>query len=233
MQRIAKSWLAEFWKENRILLLFIGFVVIPVKSSLADWNWVPTGSMKPNILEGDLIFINKAAYDVRVPLTLNRLSKHDDPKRGDIVVCLSPEDGTRLVKRVVAVPGDTIELRHNHLYINDQAASFRFADPKFPAGVEPRLRQCSNFAEEMVGGSSRTIMETPSLPGRHRNLARQRLQAGQYYLMGDNRDNSRDSREFGPVGRHLILGKATNVLVSFNKLDGLKPRFGRWLSGLK
>ena len=93
-----KKLLYKYWKEYRSIVILVVFVIIPVKSSLADWNWVPTGSMNPTILEGDLIFVNKAAYDLRIPLTLHRLAKWSDPQRGDIVVCFSPEDGIRLVK---------------------------------------------------------------------------------------------------------------------------------------
>lgn len=78
------------WKEWRLTIFFIVFVVIPAKSSVADWNWVPTGSMNPTILEGDLLFVNKLAYGLRLPLTLYRLTKWSDPQRADIVICFSP-----------------------------------------------------------------------------------------------------------------------------------------------
>jgi len=107
-----RKFVQRLWKEWRITVLFIVFVVIPVKSSLADWNWVPTGSMNPTILEGDLIYVNKVAYDLRFPLTDYRLARWSDPERGDIVICFSPEDGTRLVKRVVGLPGETVEMRN-------------------------------------------------------------------------------------------------------------------------
>ena len=82
---------------------------------MADLNWVPTGSMNPTILEGDCLLVNKAAYDLRVPLTFQRVARWAEPERGDIVICFSPTDGTRLVKRVIGLPGDTLELRDNDL----------------------------------------------------------------------------------------------------------------------
>ncbi|MFH1719525.1 MAG: signal peptidase I, partial [Planctomycetota bacterium] len=94
-----KKFICGMWKECRFVVLFTILVVVPVKSSLADWNWVPTGSMKPTILEGDLIYVNKVAYDLRFPLTMHRIARWSDPQRGDVVVCFSPDDGTRLVKR--------------------------------------------------------------------------------------------------------------------------------------
>src|SRR5436853_4058429 len=112
------------WREWVRPLGLVAIIVFPLKSALADWNWVPTGSMKPTILEGDLVFVNKLAYDLKVPFTLQRLAAWDDPARDDIAVFFSPYDGQRLVKRVVAVPGDTIELRNNVLLLNGQALKY-------------------------------------------------------------------------------------------------------------
>ncbi|HEX7807119.1 MAG TPA: signal peptidase I, partial [Thermoanaerobaculia bacterium] len=91
--------------EIRIFALMI-LIVSSLRSVLADWNDVPTGSMKPTIQEGDRVVVNKLAYDLKVPFTTINIVKWDDPHRGDIVVLFSPVDGVRLVKRVVAVPGD-------------------------------------------------------------------------------------------------------------------------------
>ena len=93
-----KARLLKIWREWRNTALVFGLVVVPVKSVLADLNWVPTGSMNPTILEGDLVYINKAAYDLRVPLTLSRVAEWSDPDRGDVVVFFSPGDETRMVK---------------------------------------------------------------------------------------------------------------------------------------
>ena len=96
------------WREWWLSICLILFLAVPIKSSLADLNWVPTGSMNPPILEGVFVLVNKAAYDLRVPLTLQRLAKWADPERGDIVICFSPDDGTRLIKRVIGLPGDIL-----------------------------------------------------------------------------------------------------------------------------
>jgi len=131
--------LRKTWKEWRLTILIIVFVIIPVKSSLADWNWVPTGSMNPTILEGDLVFVNKLAYGLRFPLTLHRLAHWSDPKRGEIVICFSPEDGTRLVKRVIGEPGDVIEMKNNILYINGDPVSYSAAEAKYSQELSDRL----------------------------------------------------------------------------------------------
>src|SRR5512142_358152 len=122
----ARAW----WKQEIRPLLIVALVVCSVRSSLADWNDVPSGSMKPTILEGDRVFVNKLAYDLRVPFTYVRLRRWADPVRGDIVVLISPHDGKRLVKRVVGTPGDTVELRDDRLIVNGHAATYAPADPR-------------------------------------------------------------------------------------------------------
>src|SRR5258708_31927955 len=102
-----KSGLIKAWREYRGFALFIILMII-FRSALADWNVVPTGSMKPTILEGDRILVNKLAYDFRVPLTHIALYRFADPSRGDIVVFDSRAADTRLVKRVIGLPCDIV-----------------------------------------------------------------------------------------------------------------------------
>src|ERR1051325_11375128 len=111
LRKRAQHW----WRKEIRPLLILALVVFSLRSSLADWSDVPTGSMKPTILEGDRIYVNKLAYDLKIPFTTRHIAEWDNPHRGDIVVFYSPHDGTRLVKRVIGVPGDTIELRQDQL----------------------------------------------------------------------------------------------------------------------
>src|SRR5678815_2482625 len=113
-----RSRALRLWKKEIRPLLLVALVVFAARSSLADWNDVPTGSMRPTILEGDRIFVNKLAYDLKVPFTTLHLAEWGNPQRGDIVVFFSPHDEKRLVKRVIGLPGDTVELRDNTLVIN-------------------------------------------------------------------------------------------------------------------
>src|SRR3982074_1519688 len=106
---------SQRWWHELCQTLLIALVLFSIRSSFADWNDVPSGSMKPTILEGDRVYVNKLAYDLKVPFTTIHLLTWAHPGRGDIVVFYSPYDGQRLVKRVIGLPGDTIELRNNNL----------------------------------------------------------------------------------------------------------------------
>ncbi|MHC4619205.1 MAG: signal peptidase I [Planctomycetota bacterium] len=228
----AKKFICRLWREYRLTIFFIIFVVIPAKSSLADWNWVPTGSMNPTILEGELIYVDKLAYDLRFPLTLRRLAKWSDPQRGDIVICFSPEDGTRLVKRVAGQPGDTIELKNNRLFLNGLPLSYAPVDPRYTKYLSPRQKRTSVLATEDLNGISHAVMSTPAVPAR-RNFGPLTVPEGHYFVLGDNRDNSKDSRFFGLVKRQAIVGKARGIILSFDITDKYQPRFERFLDSLE
>ncbi|MBU2515289.1 signal peptidase I [bacterium] len=110
-------------QENRILVLFI-LLMICFRSALADWNTVPTGSMKPTIVEGDRVWVKKLAYDLRIPFTAVSLHQISNPKRGDIITFDSKSAGVTLVKRVIGLPEDTVEMVNNRLIINGKPASY-------------------------------------------------------------------------------------------------------------
>ena len=205
-------------------------VVAPLKSAVIDWNWVPTGSMKPTIVEGDLVFVNKLAYDLRIPFTTRHLATWSDPQRGDIVVCLSPKDRTRLVKRVVGLPGDVIEMRQEVLFVNGTAQSYAQQD----AGPYRRdIFEDSRavVAVEHLGPVDHLVMALPSRLAL-RTFGPTMLGVGEYFMMGDSRDNSEDSRFFGPIPRKNVLGRATAVLASFDTSRFLLPRVKRFGSSL-
>ena len=220
------------WRQWRLTVFFIVFIVIPAKSSLADWYWVPTGSMNPTILEGDMIFVNKAAYDLRFPLTLYRAAQWSEPERGDIVVCFSPEDGTRLVKRVIGLPGDTLEMKDNRLVINSRPVRYSNPDREHACELSPDLQGPCVLATEHLEGADHLVMAVPALPAR-RDYGPLAIPAGYYFVLGDNRDCSRDSRFFGLVERKLIVGKAKGTVVSFDITDKYQPRLKRFFEPLQ
>jgi len=229
---IPKKFVSRTWRQWRRTVFFIVFVVIPIKSSLADWNWVPSGSMNPTILEGDLIFVNKVAYDLRVPLTMRRLAKWSDPQRGDIVICFSPEDGVRLVKRVIGQPGDTIEMRENTLFLNGERLDYTTIDSEYMEYLSGKFKRRCTIAMENLDGINHEVMSMPSVAA-IRNFGPVTVPDNCYFVMGDNRDGSKDSRYFGFVERRLIIGKAKGVIGSFNITGNFLPRFERFFSCLK
>jgi signal peptidase I len=205
-------------------------IVAPIKSAIADWNWVPSGSMKPTIMEGDLVAINKLAYDFKVPFTLVRLAEWSQPANGDIVVFFSPKDGTRLVKRVIASPGDTIEMRNNILFRNGERLRYTISDSHaFPREIYEDLHPV--VAKENDGSTTHWVMALPSRRA-VRDFSPVTVPPGKYFMMGDSRDNSFDSRFFGVVDGKQIVGRASRVILSFDRNHYYVPRIRRSFSSL-
>ncbi len=217
-----------FWREWVKPLFIAAAIVLPFKSAIADWNWVPSGSMKPTILEGDLVLVNKLAFDLKIPFTLRRIAAWSDPMRDDVVVFFSPHDGQRLVKRVVGVPGDRIELRNGILFRNGVAMTYE------PVPVARFKREIYEVATPLIDrersdSGSHLVLSLPNRAGM-RDFAEMTVPEGSYFMMGDSRDNSFDSRFYGVVERKQIVGKAGRVVLSFDKNHSYQPRWGRTLA---
>ncbi|MDB6092634.1 MAG: signal peptidase [Verrucomicrobia bacterium] len=226
-----KKRLHRFWREWLFPAALFLAIMSPLRSAILDWNWVPTGSMKPTILEGDLVLVNKLAYDLKVPFTTHHLAQWGDPVRGDIAVFYSPKDGTRLVKRVVGLPGDTVELRDEILFINGVAQHYT------PTDSSPFLREVSEdkspvVAVEHLGECDHYVMALPHRVAL-RSFGPRVMPDHGYFMMGDSRDNSADSRFFGPVSRDQIVGRAGGVIASFDTSRYLLPRVSRFVHSLK
>jgi signal peptidase I len=217
----------KIWRDWLRPFAIVFAIVIPLKSAVADWNWVPSGSMKPSILEGELVFVNKLAYDLKVPFTTLHLSTWANPVRGDVVVFYSPADGTRLVKRVVGLPGDTVQLRNDVLYLNGLRQQYSSTDSA------PFLRDVFEDANPLVAIEHLEACDhyVMSLPGRQalRNFGPVLVPPDQYFMMGDSRDNSADSRFIGPVPRAAIVGRVPRVILSFDPSRYFLPRLQRFL----
>jgi signal peptidase I len=147
------------------------------------------------------------------------------------VVCFSPEDGTRLVKRIIGLPGDTVELKNNRLFLNGRGVSYGFIAPRYTRSVSAGQKEISILAEEDLDGAAHAVMSTPSIPAM-RDFGPVTVQEGSYFVLGDNRDKSRDSRFFGFIERKAIVGRARGVIVSFDITDKYQPRFKRFFDSL-
>jgi signal peptidase I len=219
-----------FIHANKGFILFLCLFGV-FRTAVADWNPVPSGSMRPNLLEGDVVFVNRLAFDVKLPLTDRIVAHTGEPQRGDVVTFSSPKDGTRLIKRLVALPGDVVEMRNEMLIINGQQARYDSLQQVMePAGTGqvPALR-----ISETVGGHVRRVQFVPQIDTPARNFGPATVPAGQYMMLGDNRDNSADSRFIGFVPRELLIGRAERVLVSADILENWGPRFDRFGKSLR
>lgn len=220
-------------KNNKGFLLFIVFLFV-FRGAIADWHPVPTGSMKPTILEGDVIWENKLAYDIQVPFTDISLLRTGEPQRGDIVVFTSAAAEKRMIKRLLGLPGDTIEVRNNRLFINGEAAKYTNDHDK---SLEPERdidKEKGVYELESLSDLEPHVIQTkPFITNPLQNFNKITIPKDNYFFMGDNRDNSADSRYYGLIPRSEIRGHATRILLSLNKNDSYKPRFERFLEALK
>lgn len=216
-----RHWL----KDKRGFLLFLlcfGFF----RTAIADWNPIPSASMKPTLLEGDVVFVNRLAYDLKLPLSdVILLGRLGEPRRGDVVTFSSPATGARLIKRIVALPGERVELRAGRLFIDGRAARYqalsRGDEQLAPGLVLPALR----LREQSAGaGAGHAVQYLEGITGARRDFGPVTVPAGQFFMLGDNRDNSEDSRFIGSVPREKLIGRAERVLVSADILGHWTPR---------
>lgn len=218
-----------FVRANKGFLMFIVLFGV-FRTAVADWNPIPSSSMRPNLLEGDVVFVNRLAYNIKLPLTDVVLARTGEPRRGDVVTFTSPTDGTRLIKRLLALPGDRVEMRNERLVIN---------------GVEQQYSVEELVQEPSAEGHMDALRMTEAVDGRrHRiQVLPQRLVARDfgpvtvpqdaYLMLGDNRDNSADSRYIGFVPRHLLIGRAERILVSADYQGNWMPRTERFGMSLR
>jgi signal peptidase I len=213
-------------RHNRgFLVLLLGFGLI--RTAVADYNPVPSGSMHPTILEGDVVLVNRLAYSVKLPLTDVVLARTGEPQRGDIVTFSSPRDGMRLIKRVIGLPGDRIQMRDKQLLVNGQPAHYARAAPGAARAKENGPLRLT----ETVGTRSYGIQW---LPGRDSapDFGPLTIPPDRYLVLGDNRDDSADSRFIGLVERRLLIGRAEAILVSADITTDWKPRPDRFVRSL-
>ena len=216
------DWTAGLFPVILIVFLLRSFLFEPFK--------IPSGSMIPTLLVGDLILVNKFHYGVRLPVINKKIIANHDPRRGDVVVFRYPKDtSVDYIKRVVGVPGDEVAYVNKRLTINGQPVA---EQPMSPYYDEDSLGYYQRFTENLLGVEHSILNNDSRPPGvipdstfPYRENCRYnaegvvcKVPAGHYFMMGDNRDNSQDSRYWGFVPDENIVGKAFFIWMNFGNL---------------
>lgn len=162
-------------------------------------------SAAPTLLLGDWVWVDHSAYDIRFPYCERVLLTRGDPALGELIPVLSPESGRLIFKRIAAVPGDLVAMREHHLIINGNPLSYTAINSAVFDRVPVENQLGSAFEIEVLGGHAHLITYTPG--SEKSSFPEMRVPPDHYFLLGDNRDQSLDSRVWGPVRREMIRGK--------------------------
>jgi signal peptidase I len=226
-----RAGVAQWLREWRGFLLFVALMLV-FRSVIADWNHVPSGSMRPTLLVGDRVVVDKLAYDLRLPFTFKRLSHHKDPQRGDIITFESSKDDKLLIKRVIGIPGDVVAMRNNLLSVNGETASYRPLSATEIDSLQLPDADMFNIFEERVQNHQRITMRLQYGPRDYRSFNPIRVPPDSYLVLGDNRDRSGDFRVLGFVARDRVLGRAHAVAFSLDYDNYYIPRGHRFAQSL-
>lgn len=187
-------------------------LVFSVRSFAYEPFRVPTGSLKPTIAVGDFLLVNKYQYGIRLPIVNKKIININEPKRGDIVVFHTPDKNYPpiMIKRVVGIPGDEIKYINKVLYVNGQQASQQYVTSATDSDDNQYSWPVNEMQENLLGVEHGIYQN----PDSRNDDFETTVPKGQYFMMGDNRDDSADSRFWGPLPEENIIGQATRVLVS-------------------
>ena len=211
------SSVKETFKNNLPFLLFL-VLMFSFRSSVADWYHVPSGSMEPTLQVGDRVVVDKAAYTLELPFTDIVIKNTGTIARGDIVIIDSTAADLRLIKRVIATEGDRVKLIKNRLYINGEHA-------------ELTALEAHTFYEEVLG--QRRIIALNPINNPVSSFNTVTVPKGHFLAMGDNRNNSVDSRYYGFIPVEEVQGKASSVAFSLDVANNYIPRKERFFTKLQ
>lgn len=199
------------------------FIVLILRSFIAEPFQIPSGSMIPTLEIGDFILVNKFTYGIRLPVVRTKVIEINKPKRGDVMVFFPPHRKQYFIKRVIGLPGDEINYINNELFVNGK---------KVPESLQARLpaaRPSFELLEESLGDVKHKIRKDIAYSEFYytqRYIRNYTVPEGHYFMMGDNRNQSSDSRVWGPVPEKNIVGKAFAIWMHWEGLTSL-PSFSR------
>ncbi len=237
-----RSPLHRFWENFKALLSALLFFIV-LRTFIIEAYRIPSGSMIPTLLVGDWLFVNKLVYGPHIPFTDKRLPGYSDPEHGDVVVFKSPtqvdqpwDPNPTLVKRLVGMPGDTLMMRKGVVYVNGVVSK-----QNFPAATTDQMYDSIDPLfdwQKHVGLTSSRFGSAPAQPT-HDNWGPIVVPSAHYFMMGDSRYNSKDSRYWGFVPRENIRGQPMFVYYAYNADDSDRPlpfitdirwsRLGHWI----
>jgi signal peptidase I len=193
--------LVEYSRSFFPVLLF----VLVVRSFVFEPFRIPSGSMMPTLLEGDFIFVKKYSYGLRLPVTETKVIETGEPKRGDVVVFRLPSNpSVNYIKRIIGLPGDTVVYERHRLTINGEQVDLKAGnDDSWNAPV---------YVEDLDGRVHDILVMNPQFSTRDNTY---RVPEGHYFVMGDNRDRSKDSRFIGSIPEEFLVGEAVRIWMHF------------------
>lgn len=203
-------------RETKSLLPII-LIVLVVRSFIAEPFQIPSSSMEPTLDVGDFILVNKYTYGLRLPVLGTKVVDNNTPQRGDVMVFFPPQDSRYFIKRVIGLPGDVVEYRNKVLIINGEEQGL---DAVIDAPMD--YEQRDRFLEDL-SGVQHTIFNQPRRPVMDFKVT---VEQNHYFMMGDNRDNSSDSRVWGQVPEERIVGKAVAIWMHWKDWTSI-PSFSR------
>ncbi len=205
------EYTAPFFPVLLLVLVLRSFVVEPFQ--------IPSASMVPTLQIGDFILVNKYTYGLRLPVTQTKILEVNQPQRGDVMVFFPPDDDRYFIKRVVGLPNDHVQVLDNQLFINGEPMEQTRVKVPYSAGYGYEI-----VAEKL--SDTTHLVRKHRVPGQLGRSVSYVVPEGHYFMMGDNRDNSSDSRVWGPVPEANIVGKAFAVWMHWDDFFSL-PSFAR------
>lgn len=209
----------KFVFSNRLIefiqsLFGVLLLVLLIRTFLFEPFRIPSSSMRPTLVIGDFVLVNKYVYGLKLPVTRTKIFEVGKPERGDIVVFKFPRDiRIDYIKRIVGIPGDEIKIVGKELYINNELVKTKVLGTKQWANNECYGFE-STLLEEQLPGKTHRILNMPERPVLREGT--QVIPEGNYFVMGDNRDNSGDSRFWGLLPEELIIGKAQAIWLNID-----------------
>lgn len=221
-------------RENIESILWAAAIALILRSFVIEAYKIPSGSMIPTLLVGDHLFVNKFIYGLKIPFTFIKFFDFRKPKRGEIVIFTRPEEGKDFIKRVIGIEGDTVEIRGHDVYVNGELLKKEYVDEyEYPErdefSGEYRKVRAKRYLET-IDGIKHYIILRPDSPLMGFGDGVYKVGKDSYFVMGDNRDNSSDSRFFGTINFKQIKGRAMFIWWSWGGGQGIQfHRIFNWI----